>query len=88
VQALRWTGIATCAVLAGLSLVFGIVDLTRGWAGGTASKLGWAVLLGVSASLLWRRPGWRRAGAVFGLLILGFVVAWFVLVELHTHGYF
>ena len=31
--------------------------------------------------------GWRRVGVVFGLLMLGFVVLYIVLVELHTHGY-
>jgi hypothetical protein len=43
-------------------------------------------LLGVSAFLLWRRGGWRRAGVAFGLLMLGLVVLYIVLVELHSGG--
>jgi hypothetical protein len=43
-------------------------------------------LFGVSAVLLWRRVGWRRAGVVFGLLMLGFVVLYIVLVEVHSGG--
>jgi hypothetical protein len=49
--------------------------------------LAWAGLFGVSAVLLWRRPGWRRTSVAFGLLVLGVVVLYIVLVELRMHGY-
>lgn len=88
VQALRWTGITICAALAMYSLVYAIIDLTKDWAGGFGSNTAWTGLFGVSAVLLWRRPGWRRTGAAFGLLILGIVVLYIVLVELRHHGYF
>jgi hypothetical protein len=88
VQTLRWTGITVCAALAGISFVYGIIYLTEDWPSRAAvSNLGWAALFGVSAVLLWRRVGWRRAGVAFGLLMLVYVVAFIVLVELHTHGY-
>ncbi len=87
-QALRWTGITVCAALAAVSLVFGVIYVTEDWPSRAAvANLGWAALFGVSAGLLWRRVSWRRAGVVFGLLMLVYVVAFVVLVELHTHGY-
>jgi hypothetical protein len=69
-----------------VGLVYGIVYLTEGAYGAGGSNLGWAGLLGVSAFLLWRRGGWRRAGVAFGLLMLGLVVLYIVLVELHSGG--
>jgi hypothetical protein len=42
----------------------------------------------VSAVLLRRRVGWRRAGGALGMLMLGLVVLYIVLVELHSQGYF
>jgi hypothetical protein len=72
--------------LAGVGLVYGIVYLTEGAYGAGGSRLGWAGLFGVSAFLLWRRGGWRCAGVAFGLLILGLVVLYIVLVELHSGG--
>jgi hypothetical protein len=44
-------------------------------------------LFGVSAVLLWRRVGWRRASVVYGLLMLGFVVEYIVLVEVESGGH-
>lgn len=87
-QPLRWTGVTVCAALALVSLVYAVIDLTEDWAGGFGSRLAWAGLFGVSAVLLWRRAGWRRVGVAFGLLMLGVVVLYIVLVELHMHGYF
>jgi hypothetical protein len=69
-----------------VGLVYGIVYLTEGTYGPGGSNLGWAGLFGVSAYLLWRRGGWRRAGVAFGLLILGLGVLYIVLVELHSGG--
>jgi hypothetical protein len=82
----RWVAVAACAVLAVVSFVGGLVFLTEGATRGFVSDWGWAALFGVSAVLLWRRVGWRRAGVVFGLLMLGFVVLYIVLVELHSGG--
>ena len=84
----RWAGITVCAAIAGISLVYGIVYLTEGQGAtrGVVSNLGWAALFGLSAVLLWRRVGWRRSGLAFGLLILVFVVAYLVLVELRSGG--
>jgi hypothetical protein len=81
----RWAGFTACAVLAVLGVVGGIVFLTEGSTRGVVSDWGWATLFGVSAVLLWRRVGWRRAGVVFGLLMLGFVAVYFVLVELQNN---
>lgn len=82
---LRSIGTAVCAALAGISLAYGIVALTEGYARGTGSNLAFAGLFGVSAVLLWRRAGWRCAGVAFGLLMVALVVLYIVLVELHTH---
>jgi hypothetical protein len=87
-QPLRWTGVTVCAVLAVFGLVYAVIDVTKDWAGGFGRNLAVAGLFGVSAVLLWRRPGWRRTGVAFGLLILGVFVLYVVLVELHAHGYF
>jgi hypothetical protein len=87
-QTLRRTGIIICAALAVLSLVFAVIDLAQDWARGFGSNLAWMGLFGVSAVVLWRHPGWRRTGVAFGLLILGIVVLYIVLVELHSHRYF
>jgi hypothetical protein len=87
-QALRWTGIIFCAAIATASLVYGTVSrITEGWSRLVISDWGWAVLFGVAAVLLWRRVGPRHAIVVYGLLMLGFVGVYFVLVELHAHGY-
>ena len=69
-----------------LGFVGGIVLLTEGDTPGVVSDWGWATLFGVSAVLLWRRVGWRCAGVVFGLLMLGFVVECIVLVEVRSGG--
>ena len=69
----RQTGITVCAVLAVVSLVYAVIGLTEDWVRGFGSTLALAGLFGVSAVLLWRRPGWRRTGVAFGLLILGIV---------------
>jgi hypothetical protein len=82
----RWAAVAACAVLAVLAFVYGIVFLTEGFTRGFISDWGWAALFGVSALLLWRRAGWRRAAVVFGLLMLGFVVLYIVLVEYYSGG--
>lgn len=82
----RWAGFAACVVLAVVGLVFGIVYLTEGATRGVVSNWAWAALFGVSAVLLWRRVGWSRAGAVYGLLMVGFVVLYIVLAELHSGG--
>lgn len=86
VQGRRWIGIVVCAVLAVASLVYGVIDLSEGWLRGGGSYLAYAGLFGVSAVLLWRRPGWRRAGVASGLLIVYFVVLYIVLAEVHNHG--
>jgi hypothetical protein len=84
---MRWTGVTVCAGIAVASLVYGVIDLEEGWGlGRGGSYLGWAGLFGVSAVLLWRRPGWRRTVVAIGLLILYFVVLYLVLVEVHNHG--
>jgi hypothetical protein len=86
-QTLRWTGITVCAALAGISPVYGVIYVTEDWPSrGAVANLGWAALFGVSAVLLWRRVGWRRAGVVFGLMLV-YVAAAIVLIELHAHGY-
>ena len=82
----RWAGFTVCAVLAVVGLVYGIVYLTEAAYGPGGSNLAWAGLFGVSAFLLWHRGGWRRAGVAFGLLILGLVLLYIVLVELHSGG--
>lgn len=86
-QPLRWAGITICAALAAVSLVYAVIYLTESSAGPFGSNLAFAGLFGVSAVLLWRRPGWRRTGIAFGLLILGVFVLYIVLVELRKHGY-
>jgi hypothetical protein len=86
VQARRWIGLAVCAVLAVASLVYGVIGLTEGSLRLGGSYLAYAGLLGVSAVLLWRRPGWKRAGVACGLLIVYFVVLYIVLAEVHNHG--
>ena len=83
----RWAGATVCAALAVVGLVYGIIYLTEGSTRGVVSNWAWATLFGVSAVLLWRRVGSRRVGVVFGLLMLGFVALYIVLVELRTHGY-
>jgi hypothetical protein len=83
----RGIGTTVCAVLAAFFLVFGVIALTRDWARAIGSNFGLAAVFGVSAVLLWRRPGWRRVGVAFGLLILGLLVLYLVLVELHAHGH-
>lgn len=69
-----------------VAFVYGIVFLTEGATRDVVSDWAWAALFGVSAALLWRGVGWRRAGAVFRLLMLAFVVLYVVLVELHSGG--
>jgi hypothetical protein len=86
VQARRRIGIVVCAVLAAASLVYGVIELTEGWLRLGGSYLAYAGLFGVSAVLFRRRPGWRRAGVAFGLLILYVVVLYIVLVAVHNHG--
>jgi hypothetical protein len=86
VQALRWIGITACAVLAGVSLIYGVIYLTEGRLGHGGSNLAFAGLFGVSAVLLWRRAGWRRTGLACGLLILYFFVLYIVLAEVHNDG--
>ena len=59
-----------------IGLVFGIIDLTEGWAKGTASEWAWAALFGGLAGVLWRRGGLRWAGiTVFAVLALAALVA-------------
>lgn len=86
VQARRRIGIVVCALLAGASLVYGVIELMEGWLRLGGSYVAYAGLFGVSAVLLWRRPGWRRAGVAFGLFILYVVVLYIVVVEVHNHG--
>lgn len=85
-QPLRWTGITVCAVLAMVTLVYGIVYLTEGWAGGGGSNLAWAALFGGSTLLLWRRGGWRLAFKILAVVVGLVVVLYIVAVELHSGG--
>jgi hypothetical protein len=82
----RWAGFTACAALAVVSLVYAVIALTEDWVGGFGGRLAWAGLFGVSAVLLWRRAGWRRVGVAFGLLMLGIVVLYVVLVEWQSGG--
>lgn len=84
----RWVGVAAFAVLAVIGLVFGIIDLTEGWAKGAASGWAWAVLFGGFAGVLWRRGGLRWTGiTVFAVLALAALVAGiFYLTEGFTNG--
>jgi hypothetical protein len=84
---LRQTGITVCALVAAASLVYGVIELANGSGRVGGSYLAWAGLFGVSAELMRSRAGWRRVGAYFGLLMLGVVVLYVVLVELHAHGH-
>lgn len=76
------------AVLAVVGLVFGIIDLTEGWAKGAASGWAWAALFGGLAGVLWRRGGPRWTGitlcAVLGMVAL--VAGIFYLTEGFTNG--
>jgi hypothetical protein len=86
-QTLRLTGAIVCAALAVASLAYAIIALTRDWAAGLGWYLVYAGLLGVSAVLLWRRPGWRHTGVAIGLWVVGSVALYVVIVELYGHGY-
>ena len=87
-RALRWTGITVCAVLAVVSLVYALIGLAQDGGARFGWGLVWAGLFGVSAVLLWRRAGRRRAAVAFGLWVLGSVALYVVIVELHMRGYF
>ncbi len=86
-RTLRWTGIIVCAAIAVFDFVGAVIDLTENWAGGFGRSLAITGFFGLSAVLLWRRPGWKRAGMAFGLLILGIVVLYVVLIKLRAHGF-
>lgn len=74
-QTMRWIGIAACAALAVLGLVYGIIDLTEGWTNGAVSEWAWAALFGGFAGVLWRRGGLRWTGiTVCAVLAVGTLV--------------
>ncbi|MGH3056312.1 MAG: hypothetical protein ACRDL7_15165 [Gaiellaceae bacterium] len=55
----RWTGIAACAGLAVVGLVYGTIYLTEGWTPGVVSNWAWATLFAGFAGVLLRRGGLR-----------------------------
>lgn len=84
----RWVGVTTFAVLAVVGLVFGIIDLTEGWAKGAASGWAWAALFGGFAGVLWRRggPRWTGITVCAVLAVVALVAGIFYLTEGFTNG--
>ncbi len=66
--------------------MYAVIDLAESEASGLLGNSA-AGLFGLSAGVLWRRSGRKRTGMAFGLLILGIVTLYVVLVEFRAHGY-